>query len=264
MKSNKKKGETSSNTHQEEGRRPRTSDGSYKKKFHRDEEGKRERASARSYKKKFHREFDSLPFSDRERTEEGRAVKRYGRESGRARKGRGFGEVKTTEARTETLSFDNQNITIEELVRVLLDNDLNEVEYEKNGQRIYLSKNSVGVVSAKQKAAISPLAEHLPEEQLTRKTETKVEEEKPEEVDLRNHPGVVKSPMVGVAYLSPSPGEPPFVKIGDVVEIDQTLLIIEAMKVLNPLKSTKNGKVIEIFVSDHTPVEYDEPLLVID
>ncbi|WP_040848007.1 biotin/lipoyl-containing protein, partial [Nitrospirillum viridazoti] len=78
------------------------------------------------------------------------------------------------------------------------------------------------------------------------------------------HPGAVKSPMVGTAYLAPEPGAGTFVKVGDAVKVGQTLLIIEAMKVMNPIKATKAGTVTQIQVGDAQPVEYGEVLLIIE
>jgi len=73
----------------------------------------------------------------------------------------------------------------------------------------------------------------------------------------------VKSPMVGTVYLQPSPEAPPFVKVGDAVTVGQTLMIVEAMKTMNPIPATKAGKIVEILVSDAQPVEFGEPLVVI-
>jgi acetyl-CoA carboxylase biotin carboxyl carrier protein len=74
----------------------------------------------------------------------------------------------------------------------------------------------------------------------------------------------VKSPMVGTVYLSSQPGADPFIKVGDTVSAGQTLLIVEAMKTMNPIAATKAGKVIEILVADAQPVEFGEPLVVIE
>lgn len=82
--------------------------------------------------------------------------------------------------------------------------------------------------------------------------------------DLANHPGTVKSPMVGVCYMSPEPGAPAFVRTGDMVQEGQTILLIEAMKTFNPIRAPKGGKVTRILVSDGQPVEYGEPLVVIE
>jgi acetyl-CoA carboxylase biotin carboxyl carrier protein len=74
----------------------------------------------------------------------------------------------------------------------------------------------------------------------------------------------VKSPMVGTVYLSSQPGADPFIKVGDSVAAGQTLLIVEAMKTMNPIAATKAGKVVEILVADAQPVEFGEPLVVIE
>jgi acetyl-CoA carboxylase biotin carboxyl carrier protein len=82
--------------------------------------------------------------------------------------------------------------------------------------------------------------------------------------DNSNHPGAVKSPMVGTAYLSPEPGKPVFVNVGDKVNAGQTLLIIEAMKTFNPIKAAKAGTVTQILVEDKQPVEFGQPLMIIE
>jgi acetyl-CoA carboxylase biotin carboxyl carrier protein len=75
---------------------------------------------------------------------------------------------------------------------------------------------------------------------------------------------VVKSPMVGSVYLQPQPGAEPFVRVGDMVEEGQTLLIIEAMKTMNPIPAPRAGRLVEILVTDSQPVEFGEPLVVIE
>jgi len=75
---------------------------------------------------------------------------------------------------------------------------------------------------------------------------------------------VVKSPMVGTVYLQPNPGSPAFVKVGDMVEAGQTLLIIEAMKTMNPVSAPRTGKLVDILIEDAQPVEFGEPLAVIE
>ena len=74
----------------------------------------------------------------------------------------------------------------------------------------------------------------------------------------------IKSPMVGTAYLSPEPGAKPFIAVGQSVKQGDTLLIVEAMKVMNPIPSPKGGKVTQILVTDSQPVEFDQPLVVIE
>jgi acetyl-CoA carboxylase biotin carboxyl carrier protein len=84
------------------------------------------------------------------------------------------------------------------------------------------------------------------------------------EADLSSHPGAVTSPMVGTVYLSPQPGSPPFVRVGDAVSAGQTILIIEAMKVMNQIKAPKSGKVARILASDSTPVEYGQVVMLLE
>jgi acetyl-CoA carboxylase biotin carboxyl carrier protein len=78
------------------------------------------------------------------------------------------------------------------------------------------------------------------------------------------HPGTVKSPMVGTVYMSPEPGSPQFIQVGSTVSEGQTLLIIEAMKVMNPIKAARSGRISQIYVKDAQPVEFGEPLVIIE
>ncbi len=82
--------------------------------------------------------------------------------------------------------------------------------------------------------------------------------------DISKHPGAVKSPMVGTAYLSPEPGKPVFVHIGDKVTAGQTLLIIEAMKTFNPIKAPKAGTVAQVLIDNAQPVEFGQPLMIVE
>jgi acetyl-CoA carboxylase biotin carboxyl carrier protein len=82
--------------------------------------------------------------------------------------------------------------------------------------------------------------------------------------DLSKHPGVVKSPMVGTAYLAPEPGKPNFVSVGDKVTAGQTLLIIEAMKTFNPIKAPKAGTLLQVLIENARPVEFGEPLMIVE
>ncbi len=82
--------------------------------------------------------------------------------------------------------------------------------------------------------------------------------------DHAKHPGAVKSPMVGTAYLAPEPGKPNFVSIGDKVTAGQTLLIIEAMKTFNPIKAPKAGTLMQILIENAQPVEFGEALMIVE
>jgi acetyl-CoA carboxylase biotin carboxyl carrier protein len=86
----------------------------------------------------------------------------------------------------------------------------------------------------------------------------------PSEADMASHPGAVTSPMVGVAYLAPEPGAPPFVSVGQPVTAGQTLLLIEAMKTFNQIKAPKAGTVARILVENSAPVEYGEVLIILE
>jgi acetyl-CoA carboxylase biotin carboxyl carrier protein len=83
-------------------------------------------------------------------------------------------------------------------------------------------------------------------------------------IDAREIAGAVKAPMVGTAYLQPQPDAAPFIKVGDSVREGQTLLIIEAMKVMNQIPSPRSGRVAQILVADGAPVEYGQPLVVLE
>lgn len=153
---------------------------------------------------------------------------------------------------------------LERLADVLLSRDLSELEYEQDGLRIYLSrKREVEPAPAPLSYTVAAPASLLASAEKTT-AEKVVPVAAPTKTDWSQHPGAVRSPMVGVAYVAPEPGAAPFVRVGDVVKSGQTLLIIEAMKVMNPIKASKDGRVAEIFVRDQDPVEYDEVLVVIE
>ncbi|MBY0462904.1 MAG: acetyl-CoA carboxylase biotin carboxyl carrier protein [Alphaproteobacteria bacterium] len=150
--------------------------------------------------------------------------------------------------------FNIDGDAVRKLAEILVDTDLSEIEYEDNGSRIYVSR----------KANIAPVATHVMAPSPAATGHTAVPAAAPSATDWAKHPGTVRSPMVGTAYLSPEPGAPNFIKVGDSIIVGQTLLIVEAMKVMNQIKATQAGKVTQILVSDASPVEYDEPLLVIE
>ena len=79
-----------------------------------------------------------------------------------------------------------------------------------------------------------------------------------------DHPGAVRAPMVGTVYLTPEPGAPPFITVGAEVSEGQTLLIIEAMKVMNPIRAARSGRIANLLVANGDPVEYGELLLIIE
>jgi acetyl-CoA carboxylase biotin carboxyl carrier protein len=139
---------------------------------------------------------------------------------------------------------------VRELAALLEETGLNEIEIEQNGMRVRVARGgaSVSMAMAPDPGApvkTMPASAPSPEEPAT------------------PHPGTVKSPMVGTVYVAPQPGAAPFVKVGDEVKEGQTLLIVEAMKTMNPIPAPCAGRIIEIFIRDAQPVEFGEPLLVI-
>ena len=138
----------------------------------------------------------------------------------------------------------------EDLVRklsgLLTETGLTEIEYEANGQRIRVARTA---------AASAPVAVAAPPGVLA------PEAAAPSEAVPEN---AVLAPMVGTAYAAPEPGGKAFVAVGDQVGEGQTLLIIEAMKVMNPIPSPKAGRVASILFQDGQPVEYGEPLLIVE
>jgi acetyl-CoA carboxylase biotin carboxyl carrier protein len=135
---------------------------------------------------------------------------------------------------------------VRSLAALLEETGLTEIEYAVGERRIRVARGGTTVAYAAPSA--SAPAESRPEV----RTAT---------VD---HPGAVKSPMVGTAYIAPQPDQPPFVKLGDKVEEGQVLLIIEAMKVMNQIRAPRAGRVAEVLVSDGAPVEYGQILMVIE
>ncbi len=152
---------------------------------------------------------------------------------------------------TEKLSVDRQ--TIRELAEILVETDLSEIEYEINGQRIRVARNINMVASVPMTHAPMP----SPSEAHTAIHSAAHKAEKSDE-------HAIKSPMVGTAYMASDPSSAPFVKVGDQVSIGQTLMIIEAMKVMNPIKAPRAGKITHVYVRDAQPIEFGEPLLSIN
>jgi acetyl-CoA carboxylase biotin carboxyl carrier protein len=144
---------------------------------------------------------------------------------------------------------------IRTLATILDETGLTEIELEREGTRVRVSRAMAisASVAAPASAPSHPTAPAL----------APAESPKPAS-DLAAHPGLVKSPMVGTVYRSPSPGAPLFVDVGSEVKQGQTLLIIEAMKTINQIPAPKAGKVTQVLVENGQPVEYGEPLVVIE
>ena len=142
---------------------------------------------------------------------------------------------------------------IRELALLLDETNLTEIEVERAGLRVRVARNisiaaSVPTMVAPAASAAVATAAAAPSAA----------------ADLAKHPGVVPSPMVGTAYWAPEPGAKPFIEVGTKVSAGQTLLIIEAMKTMNQIPSPRAGTVTQILIEDGQPVEFGEPLVIIE
>ena len=146
---------------------------------------------------------------------------------------------------------------VRELAQLLSDNELTEIEVQDGERRIKVSREPATVIGAAPAAAAAiPAAPALSAPPMHAKEDIGAPAE-----EVAGH--AVKSPMVGTAFLSPQPGADPFIKVGDAVKAGDTLLIVEAMKVMNPITAPEGGVVKKLLVSDGQPVEFDQPLVVI-
>ncbi len=148
---------------------------------------------------------------------------------------------------------------VRELAKILNDTDLNEIEMKKGDLKIRVSKGGGQIVQTMAAAPAAPVASAAaPQSQPVAAPSAPTEKQ-----DAGSHPGAVKSPMVGTAYIRPSPDAEPFVKIGDKVKEGDTVMLVEAMKTFNPITAPKSGKIEEILVQDAQPVEFGEALFII-
>lgn len=140
---------------------------------------------------------------------------------------------------------------IRELAGLLVETDLSEIEIEQDDLRIRVARH-LSVTAPVAVPASAPVAAKP------------AEAAAPEAPDASKHPGAVLSPMVGTAYRAPEPGARPFIDVGDVVAEGAPLLIVEAMKTMNQIPAPRAGTVKAILVEDGQPVEYGEPLVIIE
>jgi acetyl-CoA carboxylase biotin carboxyl carrier protein len=140
---------------------------------------------------------------------------------------------------------------IHELTKLLDETGLTEIEIEQDGRRVRVARG------AKATAAPAALRVEVAPPQATAEAAVKP-------LDPSKHPGVVISPMVGTAYAAPEPGAKPFIDVGSAVKAGDTLLIIEAMKTMNQIPAPRAGTVIQILFEDGQPVEFGEPLVIIE
>jgi acetyl-CoA carboxylase biotin carboxyl carrier protein len=143
---------------------------------------------------------------------------------------------------------------VHELATLLTDNELTEIEVEDGDRRIKVKREPAAIIGA----AVAPAPAAAP---ALEAPPIHGKEDVGEQEEITGQ--AVKSPMVGTAFLSPEPGAKPFVEVGDAVKAGDTLLIVEAMKVMNPITAPAGGVVKKIMVADAQPVEFDQPLVVI-
>jgi len=142
--------------------------------------------------------------------------------------------------------FDIDPDAIRKLAELMTETDLSEIEIAEGDRRVRVSRATMAAPAPVQIAAGAPAPVAVAA------------------VAPASHPGAVISPMVGTAYLQAEPGAPSFVSVGSPVKVGDTLLIIEAMKVMNPIKASKGGTVTQILVEDGQPVEYGEPMMIVE
>jgi acetyl-CoA carboxylase biotin carboxyl carrier protein len=142
---------------------------------------------------------------------------------------------------------------VRQLAELLNESDLSEIEVQDGTRRIVVKRKLGGHGPAPIYAPAPPVA-----------PVAAAPTPEPAELAAANHPGTVKSPMVGTVYLSGEPGAKPFVAAGDKVKAGDTLLIVEAMKVMNPITAPKGGTVRQVLVVDAQPVEFDQPLVIVE
>lgn len=138
---------------------------------------------------------------------------------------------------------------IRELAELLDETNLSEIEIERKGLRVRVARHVTAAATlpaAMPMTTAQPAAANAPS------------------ADGADHPGAVKSPMVGTAYLSPEPGARPFVEVGAKVSEGQTVVIVEAMKTMNHITSPRSGTVVKILVENGQPVEFGEPLVIVE
>jgi acetyl-CoA carboxylase biotin carboxyl carrier protein len=159
--------------------------------------------------------------------------------------------------KTDAKSSNADSALIRELALLLDETSLTEIEIERAGLRVRVARN-ISIATAMPAAIAPAMPAPVAAPAVPAATPTAPA------LDLAKHPGVVPSPMVGTAYLAPEPGAKPFVEVGTKVTAGQTLIIIEAMKTMNQIPSPRAGTVTQILVEDGQPVEFGEPLVIIE
>ncbi len=157
-------------------------------------------------------------------------------------------ETKGSPGRSSGMNVDTK--LVRELAELLAETGLTEIEVEDGDRKVRVARGGVMMAAPAQMAppAVAPAA---------------IASAAPTAEPAADVAGALRSPMVGTVYLTPEPGAQPFIKVGDSVKQGDTLVIIEAMKVMNPIAADKAGTITAILVENAQPVEFDQPLIVI-
>jgi acetyl-CoA carboxylase biotin carboxyl carrier protein len=154
-------------------------------------------------------------------------------------------------------NFNDYKNFIEDLSKIINQQDISEITFKQNDIEVLIKKNSTQVITQTN-------YQQQPIQQAQNQVENYVSTQESQKPLINDSNTIIKSPMVGIVYLTSSPENPPFVKVGSQVKEGDTILLIEAMKVFNNVKSPKSGIVKEILVTSNQTVEYNDPLIIIE
>ncbi|HVG50686.1 MAG TPA: acetyl-CoA carboxylase biotin carboxyl carrier protein [Xanthobacteraceae bacterium] len=159
--------------------------------------------------------------------------------------------ARSPKEKTETpQASTDRDETVRALAKLIEETGLTEIEVETGGLRVRVARHAIAVTA--------PIATHAEVPRIVSTPDSA------SAVDPARHPGVVASPMVGTAYRAAEPGAKPYIDIGSKVKVGDTLLIIEAMKTMNQIPATRAGTVTQILFEDAQPVEFGEPLIIVE
>lgn len=181
-------------------------------------------------------------------------TRRHGSDRGAAKENKGFMMADPKEQQQGLQAMRVDSALVRELAELLTANELTEIEVEDGDRKVRVRRDCAPVMAYAPAAPAAPASAPAAAPSAA----------EPAPAAPAIPADAVKSPMVGTAYLSPEPGAKPFVAVGQSVKQGETLLIIEAMKVMNPIGAPKAGKVSQILIGDAQPVEFDQPLVVIE
>ena len=182
-------------------------------------------------------------------------TRRSSSDRGAAKENKGFMMADAKQQQAQGAAMRVDTALVKELAELLTANELTEIEVEDGDRKVRVRREAAPVMAYAPAAQATPAAAPAPAAAFMPAAEA---------APAAAPVDAVKSPMVGTAYLSPEPGAKPFIAPGQQIKQGDTLLIIEAMKVMNPITAPKAGKVAQILIGDAQPVEFDQPLVVIE